>query len=66
VRRHPLEQHPLVEQASVQIAVGSDSLAGQEAPETDSVVEADQDDTVAGLFHHFGTVPVAIGVGDIS
>lgn len=44
---NPFEEHALVQEAGVEVAVLSEMFAGQETPEADAVVEVDHDDVVA-------------------
>ena len=66
VRLHPLQQHPLVQQARVESPVVPHALARKEPPEADPVVEVDHDDVVAGSLHDLGAVPVGVAVGNIA
>ena len=63
---HPFYQHPLVQQAHVQVTVSSRSLTREEPPETDAIVEVDHDNGMARLFHNLVAIPVAVGVGHVS
>lgn len=61
---HPLENFPLVQKASIKIAVLFDLLARQEAEGANAVVEVDKHYIVVRLANDIGAVVVATRVFD--
>ncbi len=63
---HPLQELPLIQEASIQRTVLANLGAGQEAEDADAVVEVDKDDVAAALLDHLGPVEVAIIVAGVA
>ena len=63
---HPSQQHPLVEQADIQVTVILHPLAGKKSPHSDSIVEVQHDDIMAGFLNDLAAVPVGIREGIVT
>lgn len=61
-----MQQPTLVEQTGIEIAVLADPFAGQEAEDTDTVVEVDDHHVPAGLLDDSGGVEVAVRVSGVA